>query len=124
MADLRILIDGHATTATWLDRNPETRQAIEAALPVTGDAARWGDELYFRTGIDVPAEDATETVPEGTVAYWPEGNAICLFWGPTPASQGDEPRAASAVNPVARLADVSVFEGLSGGAHVELTAVE
>ena len=32
------------------------------------------------------------------LAYWTAGHCLCLFWGPTPASQGDECRAASEVN--------------------------
>jgi hypothetical protein len=60
---------------------------------VTVDASRWGDELYFRTPVDVPAGDARAEVPERAVAYWPQGNAVWLFWGPTPASHGDESEA-------------------------------
>jgi hypothetical protein len=56
----------------------------------------------------------------GTVAYWPQGNALCLFWGPTPASEGEEPRAASPVNVVARLRDVSGLAAVDGGARVRV----
>jgi hypothetical protein len=41
----------------------------------------------------------------GELAVWPTGNALCIFFGPTPASKGDEPRAVSPVNPVGRLLD-------------------
>ena len=126
MADLRIAVDGGDDAdgvellADWIDDNPETRGAIEDALPLSGDAARWGDEFYFGIPVDVPAEDARDEVPVGAVAYWPQGNALCLFWGPTPASQGDEPWAASPVNVVAQVADVSPLAGVEGGAEIRV----
>lgn len=120
MTDLRILVDGHELAAAWTGENPNTRDAIADALPLEGDAARWGDELYFRTEVDVPAEDARAEVPVGAVAYWPQGNAVCLFWGPTPASRGDEPRAASPVNVVAELDDVGPLSRVEGGATVRI----
>ena len=119
-ADLHVDVDGRELSARWTDDAPETRAAIEAALPLSGEAHRWGDELYVRTPVDVPAENAREEVPVGAVAYWPQGNALCLFWGPTPASVGDEPRAASPVNVVAIVDDVSALEDLEGGATVSV----
>ncbi len=119
MRDLRVLVDGTELPAEWADENPETRTAVERALPIEGEATRWGDELYFGSEIDIPAESPRAEVEPGTLAYWPQGNAICLFWGPTPASTDDEPRAASPVNVFAR-ADVSAFDPGSGGARLRL----
>jgi hypothetical protein len=109
MADLSIDVDGRELTADWVDENPETRAAVADALPLSGDATRWGEELYFRTGVDVPPEETREAVPEGALAYWPQGNALCLLWGETPASVDREPRAAG---PVAVLAVVDDTEPL------------
>lgn len=120
MADLLIDVDGVELLADWTDDSPETRRAIEDALPVSGDAARWGDELYFEVPVDVPAEDARAEVPVGAVAYWPRGNALCLFWGPTPASEGEEPRAASSVNVLAVVDDPSGLDAVDGDAHVRV----
>ena len=117
---MQISVDDVDCTAEWIDRNPETRAAIAETLPLSGDAARWGEELYFRTPVDVPIEDGQSEVPVGAVAYWPQGNALCLFWGPTPASRGDEPRAASPVNVVAMIDDVSPLSEVDGGARVEI----
>lgn len=122
MSDLRIRIDDLELTATWTGENLRTREAIEAALPLSGEAARWGDELYFSTTVDVPAEDAQVEVPVGALAYWPRGNALCLFWGPTPASVDEAPRAASDVNVVATIDDVSPLASLTGGATVTVEA--
>jgi hypothetical protein len=78
----------------------ETASAILAALPLEGSAARWGNEIYFSIPVHLdPASDARDRMQAGELAYWPPGMAFCIFWGPTPASEGDEPRAASAVNP-------------------------
>ena len=122
MPDLRVSIDDVELAAEWTDDNLETRAAIEVALPIEGRATRWGDELYVRTPVDVPAENAREAVPEGAVAYWPQGNAVCLFWGPTPASVGEEPRAASPVNVVAMLSGPGRLDSVDGDAAVRIEA--
>lgn len=122
MTDLRVVVDDHELAATWADGNPETRAAVADALPIAGDAARWGDELYVETDVDVRAEETRTAVPVGTVAYWPQGNAICVFWGPTPASRGDEPRAASPVAVVAELRDATPLEGVEGGASLRIVS--
>ena len=122
MSDLRVTVDGLELSASWTGENPETRAAIEAALPLSGEAARWGDELYFGTPVDVGSEDSQVEVPVGAVAYWPQGNALCLFWGPTPASEGDEPRAASPVNVVATLEDVGPLAAVEHSATVTVEA--
>ena len=122
MTSLRVTIDDVSIDATWTDDAPETRAALESALPLEGDATRWGDELYFSIPVDVDEGGGRTAVPDGAIAYWPTGNALCLFWGPTPASQGDEPRAASPVNVVAQLEDTSPLESLEpdSGARVRL----
>lgn len=120
MTDLAIQVDDRTLTASWIGENPETRAALADAFPVEGRATRWGDELYFRVPVDVPVENAREEVPVGAVAYWPQGPALCLFWGPTPASRDGEPRAASPVNVVAELDDVGPLRSLVGGADVRI----
>lgn len=124
MADLTVTVDDIVLKANWTDDSPTTRGAIAEVLPLSGDATRWGDELYFSIPVDVPAENAREEVPVGAIAYWPAGNALCLFWGPTPASRDDEPRAASPVNVVGLIDDVSPLEGVDGGAHVAVERAE
>ena len=80
-----------------------TADTLWNALPITGAAQIWGDELYFSTPVDAPDENGQETVDKGAVAYWPPGQALCLFWGPTPMSRGDEIRPASAVNVIGHI---------------------
>jgi len=120
MADLRIHVDDLVVDAEWTDGSPETRNAIAGGLPLSGDAARWGDELYFSIPVDVPEENGQVEVPEGAVAYWPRGNALCLFWGPTPQSAGEAPRAASAVDVVARIDEPGALDAIDGNARVRV----
>jgi hypothetical protein len=124
MADLRITVtdgeDAIDLAADWTDDAPRTRDALADVLPVAGEAARWGDELYFSVPVDVEPENARSAVDAGAVAYWPAGAKLCLFWGPTPASSGEEPRAASPVNVVARIEDVSALSDVDGGARVRV----
>jgi hypothetical protein len=122
MSELTVVVDGREFAASWTNENPKTRSAIADALPLEGRASRWGDELYFSSDVEAQIEDARETVEEGTLAYWPQGQAICLFWGPTPASTDERPRAASPVNVFARVADPSALDDVDGGARMRLSA--
>jgi len=124
MTDLHVHVDDLRLEASWTDESPETRAAIADHLPLEGDAARWGDELYFSTPVDVPAENARAEVEPGAIAYWPQGDAVCLFWGPTPTSRGGEPRAASPVNVVASVEDVGPLASVDGPARVRLEPAE
>lgn len=118
--DLQVTVDGTTLAATWTDDSPDTRAAVADALPLAGDATRWGDELYFRVPVEADPENAREVVDRGTIAYWPQGPALCLFWGPTPASTDERPRAASPVNVVARVDDVAPLDTVDGGARVRI----
>jgi len=92
-----------------------TAAAIFKALPIESKGNYWGDEFYFPIPVKLGAgANDVEVVEPGTVAYWPAGACLCVFWGPTPASRGQECRAASAVTPVGRVANPEVLEKLKG----------
>ena len=99
-----------------------TAQRIAEALPIEGSVNRWGDEIYFSIPVRAePAEDGRTEMDVGELAYWPPGNAFCIFWGPTPASQADEPRAASDVNPVGRIiGDATMFSTVDDGTLIRI----
>lgn len=101
-----------------------TAQAVAAALPIEATANRWGQEIYF--SIDVQAEvepGAGDVVELGDLAYWPPGKAFCIFFGRTPASRGNEVRAASAVNIVGRVqGDLERLKDVRDGASVVITS--
>lgn len=99
----------------WTDENAEVREALVEAAPFEGDARLWGDELYFDAPVDVTPDTTAEEVPVGTVAYWHQGNALCVFWGPTPASDDEEPRAAGPVAPVGNAEDAGRLSSVEAG---------
>ena len=101
MGDRQIQIStGNLTLAATLNEL-ETANQLWERLPITGRVQIWGDEIYFSIPLNVEEElGSQETVQAGTVAYWPPGSALCLFWGPTPISAPGEIRPASAVNVV------------------------
>ena len=90
-----------------MNESPTAKKLI-SLLPLEFSMSRWGDEYYGDCGIKtVISEDARDVMEVGELAVWPTGNALCIFFGPTPASKGDEPRAVSPVSPVGRLLDNS-----------------
>jgi uncharacterized protein len=121
MAEQRIRITaGSVSCVATLNAN-RTASAIWNALPIEGHANRWGDEIYFDIGIELDEDEGREVVEVGDVAFWPPGNAICIFWGPTPASEGREPRAASAVNVFGHIAHgATELASVKAGARVRL----
>ena len=85
-----------------------TADAIWEALPFTVPANIWGDEIYFTIPVGLEQDQARATVQLGEIGYWPPGQAFCIFFGRTPASSGNEIRAASVVNPLGKLTEVPV----------------
>jgi hypothetical protein len=116
---------GDVTVLAELNDSP-TAQAVWESLPIDGKANVWGDEIYF--GIPVQAEqepDARAVVEVGEVGYWPPGKAFCIFFGPTPASTDERPRAASPVNILGRVSgDATSFRSVPGGTPVKITRHE
>jgi len=100
----------------------ETAQRIWEALPIEGKANRWGEEIYFAIPVKAGLETGSrEVVSAGELGYWPTGHAFCIFFGRTPASRGDEIRAASAVNIIGKvLSDPKVLRKVKDGARVIL----
>jgi len=60
---------------------PRTVDLIVRKLPMEGRAALWKEEVYFETPIKMGEEKAKGTVEVGTIAFWPMGSAICIFYG-------------------------------------------
>ncbi len=112
---------GTVSLRAELNEGP-TAVKIWDALPIQAEADTWGDEIYF--GISVRAEEepgAKADVEVGDLGYWPPGHAFCIFFGPTPASSGSKPRAASPVNLLGKLiGDATELRKVKDGEAVRL----
>ena len=99
-----------------------TASLIWEALPIEGEGHLWGAEIYVTISVEAELDDtAREVVELGDLGYWPPGRAICVFFGPTPVSQTNEIRPASAVNIVGRITeDPQVFTKATDGVTVRL----
>lgn len=113
---------GNRTLAVELNDGKAAAQ-LAAALPLTVDMARWGDGEYYGTlPVAIASGEKRRDVFEvGEVALWPEGNAFCIFFGPTPASRGNEPRMASPGIALGKVVSgASAFETLGPSLRVRL----
>jgi len=102
-----------------------TAEAIWNALPIEARGNTWGDEIYFSIPVEMDVDNAQETVEMGALAYWPPGNAFCIFFGPTPMSRGKEIRPASPVNVVGRvIGDPKAFKQVKSGTTVRIESAD
>lgn len=121
MAERKIRITAGSVQAEARLDGSKTAQAIWDALPLTAKAETWGDEIYFAIPVHLKEESPKEVVDLGDLGYWPPGNAFCIFFGPTPASRGQEIRPASPVNVVGRIVgDPKLFKKVRSGAAISI----
>lgn len=100
--------------AKLIERNPKTRHAICDSLPLELDLSRWGEELYGPIPIKLEEENSQIECEIGDIGYWPDGTGLCIFFGKTPASTSDKPKAASPVNIFAKIeGDPNIFKQFS-----------
>ena len=96
---IRIKISWKAGDISAILNNTPTTQALIKTLPIESYANTWGDEVYFSVPVSVPLEkDAKQVVDPGAICFWVEGNSLALPFGPTPISEGNECRLATACN--------------------------
>ncbi len=125
MSERKISVKCGDVQVTALLNDGDTASMIWDALPIAAQANTWGDEIYFSIPVDAPLDaDASDVVDMGAVAYWPPGGALCLFFGRTPASVGDECRAASAVNVVGAVeGNVDALKRVRSGARIDVDRI-
>lgn len=124
MAPKRIRITAGPVTMEAELNDSQTAQLIWEALPIEAHGNTWGDEIYFSIPVAADLENSQGVVELGDLAYWPPGTAFCIFFGPTPMSQGDEIRPASPVNVIGKLrGDPRVFKQVKSGTAVKIEQV-
>lgn len=111
------------TFQAQLNESP-TAAEIWKQLPFESRVNTWGEEIYFEIPLDMPQEpDAREVVAVGELGYWPVGRAFCIFFGPTPVSTDEKPRAYSPVNIIgAIISDDSGLKEIKDGEQVRVLA--
>ncbi len=99
-----------------------TAKAVADVLPFEAKPNEWGDEFYFEIPVKLPPDEtATTKVSVGDIGYWPPGNALAIFFGPTPMSKGAEPVPASEVNIVGKIiGDATIFRKAKGASVIRL----
>jgi len=99
-----------------------TAKSVADVLPFEAKPNAWGDEFYFEIPVKLPPDEtATTKVSVGDIGYWPPGNALAIFFGPTPMSKGAEPVPASEVNIVGKIiGDATIFRKAKGASVIRL----
>jgi len=96
---IRLRFSGGVKAVCRLKDEVELENLVKKS-PFTSRANRWGDEIYFELPTKLKLEGEKTLMEIGEVAYWPEGNSLCLFFGPTPVSKDEKPVAYSDVKPL------------------------
>jgi hypothetical protein len=98
---------------------PKTVDLFLKNLPFQVGINVWGQEIYTDPSpIKTGEENAKAVVDLFDVAYWPGGDAICLFYGPTPISTENQIKPYSPVNVVGKIKnpDPSIISKVMAGA--------
>jgi hypothetical protein len=101
--------------------NPTAEEIIKV-LPLEATVHTWGDEIYFDIPVKMkPAADARVNVEVGELGYWPQGTAFCIFFGSTPVSIDEKPRAYSPVNIFGKvIGEVKQLKNVKNGARIRV----
>ena len=117
----QIKIEFENTSIDAVLNNSETADKIKKILPLSNSVNIWGDEIYFSIGVNDGEIDSKEVVELGDLGYWPPGNAFCLFFGLTPASEGNKIMPASPVNIIGKiLSDLEILKSIKSGEKVSV----
>ena len=121
----KILIRAGTIEAAAELNDTRTAQTIWETVPIKGRVNLWGDEIYFSIPLSLELEAGQELVNMGELGYWPEDNAFCIFFGPTPVSRGDEIRPASPVTVFGKvISDATVFKKVAAGTEITIRSRE
>jgi hypothetical protein len=125
---IKIIVSKRDIIATFelSNESPKTIETLLKALPIKSTFNRWGDEALFDVIFNEKLErNARTNMNIGEVAFWPEGPSICIFFGPTPVSTNDQPKAYSPVNVIGKIIDSNpkIFQAVEDGDTVILEKI-
>ena len=102
--------------------NTPTTEALIKSLPIESYANTWGDEVYFSVPVSVPLEkDAKQVVDPGAICFWVEGNSLALPFGPTPISEDNECRLATACNILGKIEkEPRILSSIQSGDQIKI----
>ena len=106
--------------------SPKTCKDILDSLPFSVNAHLWGEEIYTdESPISQSEENAKALVDLNDVAYWPNGKAICLFFGPTPIGKKGEIKPYSPVNVVGKITnpDKTILSKINDGVKISFEKI-
>ncbi len=115
---VRLVVEGLGEAKGELIRflSPRTVNALTRKLPVEGRAALWKSEVYFEVPINMGEEKAKSTAKKGTIAYWPMGRAVCIFY--------DETRPYSSVNYIGEVTEnLELFSKVKSGTKIRIERI-
>ncbi len=124
MPDLVIKISSLQLFAETTSENPETVKRVLEQLPVEATAQRWGEEIYFKVEFGIAQEHGRQECKPGEIGFWPDGPGIAVFFGKTPLSTSDKPKAYSPCNFFARLSgklDKQALNAVKDGEKIVLS---
>ncbi|MBS7659118.1 hypothetical protein KEJ28_00235 [Candidatus Bathyarchaeota archaeon] len=112
---IRFIVEGLGEAEGELVRHlaPRTVDLIVKALPIEGRAAIWKEEVYFEIPVRMGEEKPVNIVERGTIAFWPVGSALCIFYG---KSQPYSP-----VNVIGRITtNLEIFSKIKSGTKIRV----
>jgi hypothetical protein len=124
MPKLRLSFEnGPVISVTLREDVTATVEKVLSSVPFRAKVNRWGDEVYFDAPVSAELEeDARATMDVGEVAFWPDGSAMAIFFGPTPVSTDGRPRAYSACNVLGKVSgDATLLRSVVTGSSVEVS---
>ena len=121
----KIIIESKSIGKVYMeltDENPETAKKFLKLLPLEGKAKFWGEEIYFEIkDLEVESENPRKIVKEGEVGIWIEEPSLCIFFGKTPISKGNEIIPYSDVNVIGKIAgDYKIFKNVKKGEKIKI----
>jgi len=69
--------------------NSDISNEIWLSLPFSADLNMLGSQIYFEMRTDTKVKGDATLFNVGDIAYWPDADALCIFFGPTPLSGED-----------------------------------